>query len=26
VSVRTDQYTHDAVERVLTAHGCREIH
>jgi hypothetical protein len=26
VSVRIDQYTHDAVERVLTAHGGREIH
>jgi hypothetical protein len=26
VSVRTDQYTHDAVERVLTAHGGTEIH
>ena len=26
VSVRTDQYTRDAVERVLTAHGGREIH
>ncbi|HET9496125.1 MAG TPA: hypothetical protein VFR15_18010 [Chloroflexia bacterium] len=26
VSVRTDTYTHDAVERVLTAHGGKEIH
>lgn len=26
VSVRTDQYSHDAVERVLTAHGGKEIH
>jgi hypothetical protein len=26
VSVRTDDYTRDAVERVLTAHGGREIH